>query len=111
MVAQDEEVHEVDHQLTEDDGKLVTRYQHAADVRRCHLADIHRTDGRSQSYTNTADDTVEVEHDEQRVRRTAVVEEQELRVHGAQGRDEEQQTSNDQRLLTSQTRGQKSGEC
>ena len=64
MVAQDEEVHKVDHQLTEDDGELVPRDEHTSYIRRRHLADIHRADGRSQAYSDTADHTIEVEHDE-----------------------------------------------
>ena len=45
VVAEDEEVNEINHQLTEDDGKLVAGDEHASDVGGCYLADIHRADG------------------------------------------------------------------
>ena len=106
VVAQDEEVDEVNHQLTEDDGKLVPRDEHASDVRGSHLADVHRADGRGQTYADTTDDAVDVEHDEQRVGGFAVVEEQELWIHRAEGRDEEEDTCDDERLLTAEVRGE-----
>ena len=65
MVAQNEEVHEIHHQLTEDNGELVPADEHASDVRGCHLTDIHRTDSRGETHTDTTDHTVEVEHDQQ----------------------------------------------
>ena len=92
VVAKDEEVDEVNQQLTEDNGKLVPRNKHTANIRRCNLANIHRADGRSQTYTDTTDDTIDVEHDEQREARSAVLEEQKLRFHASQCRDEEQHT-------------------
>jgi hypothetical protein len=61
ITAKDDEVDEIDHQLAEDNGKLVPRYQHSTDIRRCHLADIHRADSRCQTHANTANDTVNVE--------------------------------------------------
>ena len=106
MVAQDEEVDEINYQLTEDDGELVPRNEHAADVRRSHLADIHRANGRSQTHADTANDTVKVEHNQQRIGGNTMLEEQEFRVHAAQRGDEEQQTGNDERFLTSEIRGQ-----
>ena len=65
MVAEDEEVHEVNHQLTEDNGKLVPRHEHTSYIRGSHLTDIHRADGRGQTYADTTDHTVDVKHDQQ----------------------------------------------
>ena len=110
MVAQDEEVDEVHHQLTKDNGELVPRHEHASDVRGSHLTDIHRTDGRSQSHADTTNHTIDVEHDEQRVGRSTMLEEHKLRLHRSEGGDEEQQTGDDQRLLTSEVRGEQSGD-
>ena len=102
VVAQDEEVNEVHNQLAEDDGKLVPRDQHTSDIGRCYLADIHRADGRRQTYTDASNDTINIEHDEQRIRWHAIVEQQKLWIHGAQRRDKKQKTCNKQRILTSQ---------
>lgn len=65
MIAQYEEIHKIHNQLSEDNSKLVTAHQHTTDVRRSHLTDIHRTDGRGESNTNTAYHTIEIKHDEQ----------------------------------------------
>ena len=110
VVAEDEEVDEVDDELSEDDGKLVPRDEHAADVAGCHLADVHRTDGRGQSDADAANDAIDVEHDEQRIRGHAMLEEQELRLHRAQGGDEEQHTGNDEGALAAQPGGQQSAQ-
>ena len=110
VVTQDEEVDEIDNQLTEDDGKLVPRDKHAPDVRRSHLADIHGTDGGGQAYANAADDAVDIEHDEQRERGHAMLESHKLRIHAAQCGDEEKHTGQKERPLAAQTRGQKAGE-
>ena len=40
-----DEIDEVNHQLTEDDGKLIAAHQHTAHIARSDFADIHRTDG------------------------------------------------------------------
>ena len=102
MLAEDEEVDEVDHQLSEDDGKLVPRHEHASDVRRCHLADIHRADGRCQSYADAADDAVDVEGDEQAEGGMAFLKEEKLGRHAAQGGDEEEDSRQDERPLAAE---------
>ena len=84
MVTQNEEVHEVDHQLTEDNGKLVPADEHSSDIRRCHLTDIHRADSRSQSYADTTDDAIDIEYKEQGVERLTMFKENEFRFHRAQ---------------------------
>ena len=106
VVAQDEEVHEIDDKLAEDNGELVPADQHAPDFRRSYLADVHGADGRRQADADAADDAVEVEHEEQREERFAVLEEQELRLHASQGGNEKQQSRDDERLLSAQPRGQ-----
>ena len=110
VVAEDEEVNEINHQLTEDDGKLVAGDEHASDVGGCYLADIHRADGWCETYADATDDAVDVEHDEQRVAGFSVGEEQELGLHGSQCWDEEEESGNDQRALTSQIGCQEAGE-
>ena len=40
-----------------------------------------------------------------------MLEEQELRLHRSECRDKEQQTCDDERLLTAKVRGKESGEC
>ena len=83
MGTQDKEVDEIDHQLTEDDGKLVPAHQHTADMRGRYLSYIHRTDGGCQSHTYTTDDTVDIEHDKQRERGLALLEKDKLRIHAS----------------------------
>ena len=65
VVAKDEEIDKIHHQLTEDDGKLVPRHEHATDVAGGNLADIHRAYGRSKSHANTTYHTVNIKDDEQ----------------------------------------------
>ena len=62
MRSEDDEVDEIHHELSEDNRKLVPADEHSADIARCHLADIHRTDGRRHSYTEAAKHTVGIEH-------------------------------------------------
>ena len=45
VTAEDDEVDEINDELTEDDGELVPGYQHTTDVGWCDFAYIHRTDG------------------------------------------------------------------
>ena len=65
VVAKDEEVHEIDHQLSKDDGKLVPRHKHTSYLIRRNFTDIHRADGRSQADSDAADDAIDIEHHEQ----------------------------------------------
>ena len=90
MTAQNHEVDEIDHQLAKDDGKLVPGHEHAANLGRSDLADVHGTDGRCQAHTHTTDDAVEIEGHEQVLRRSLPFKEQELGMHTAQRRQEEQ---------------------
>ena len=99
VVAQNEEVHHIDHQLAKDDGKLVPRHQRAADVAWRHLGNIHGADGRSQTHAHATDDTVNVEGDEQRIVGHPMFEEQELRLHRTQGGNEEHDARKDERTL------------
>ena len=65
MVAKDKEVDEINHQLTKDDGKLVPANQHTTDITWGNLTNIHRTNSRSQAYTNTTNNTIKIEDDKQ----------------------------------------------
>ena len=62
----DDEVDEVDHELSEYDSELVPADEHAADAGGSDFADIHGADGGSKAYADTADDTVNVEDNEER---------------------------------------------
>ena len=106
MIAQDEEVNEIDHQLTKDNGKLVPTDKHTTDIGRRHLTDIHRTDGRGKSHADTADHPIYIKGNKQRIGRESVFKKQKLRIHRAEGRDKEEETRNDQRLLAPEVRGQ-----
>lgn len=106
MIPKNEEVDEINHQLTEDDSKLVPADQHTTDVARRNLTDIHRTYSRCQTHTDTANHTIEVEHDEKRKIRFALWQHQRLRTHRSPCRDEEHHTRKDQRTLTSPVRSQ-----
>ena len=65
MRTHNQEVDKVNHQLTEDNGKLVPTNQHTAHITWCDFANIHRTDGRSHSHADTTEHTIEVKHYEQ----------------------------------------------
>ncbi len=105
VIAQDEEVHNIDYQLAGYDGKLVPRHQRAPDVAGSHLGNVHRADGRSQAHPYAADDAVQVEGNEQPERGLARLKEQELRVVSAQRRHHEQDARQEQRLLAPQPGG------
>ena len=66
---------------------------------------------RSKSYADTANDTVDVEHDEQRELRFTIIEEQELRIHRPQSGDEEKDARDDKRLLAAKVCGQETRKC
>ena len=55
-------IDKIDHQLTKDNRKLVPRHKRTAFVRRRNLRNIHRADSRSQSDTDTAEDTIAVKN-------------------------------------------------
>ncbi len=80
MLAKNQEIDEINHQLTEDYGKLVPRHECSTHVARRHLGDIHRTDGRSQTYAYATKHTVGVESPQQRNAGLAVFKEQELGI-------------------------------
>ena len=111
VVAEDEEVDEIDDELAEDDGELVPRDEHAADVGGRHLADVHGADGRGQTYAYAANDAVDVEGDEQREGGHAMGMDEELGRHGAESRDKEEDAGHDERALTAEARGQQAREC
>ena len=92
MTAQNKEVDKVNHQLTEDNGKLIPRHQCSANVARSDFGNVHRTNGGSQPHTYTAQDTVEIESHQKRIGRNAMLKEQEFGVIGTQRRQEEQDT-------------------
>ena len=110
VFTENEEVDKVDNQLTEDNGKLVPGNKHASDIRGCYLTDIHGADGRCQTDTDTADNTIDVEHDEQRKCGSSVLKEQKFWIHATKSRDEEEDTSYDERTLTAEACSQQARE-
>ena len=65
MISHNDEIDKIDHQLTEDDSKLIPTYQHTTYITWCDFSNIHRTNSRSHTYTDTTQDTIEVENDKQ----------------------------------------------
>ena len=110
MAADNEEIHEIHHQLAEDDGELVPGHERPAPVGRRYLGDIHRAEGRCHTHADTAQHTVEVECDQQALRGDTLGEEQELRVVGTQRAEEEEDTCNEQGFLAAQPGRCKTGE-
>ncbi len=110
MFAHDDEVDEVNHQLTEDDSKLVPAYEHSADVAWGNLTDIHRTDSRSHTHTDTTEHTVEIEDNEQGPVGLSLWKNVSLWFHGAPCREEEADTCEDKRTLTTKLAGKQSRE-
>ena len=100
VVAQYQEIDKVNHQLAKDDGELVPAHQHAADIGRGHLANIHGANGRSHTYTDAAQNAIEVEYDEQVPSGYPVREQPSLGIHGAPSGDEETYTGEDKRAFT-----------
>ena len=84
MVSQDDEIDEIDDQLSEDDGKLVPADQFSTHVSRCHFADIHRANSRSKSYAYAAQYSICVEGSEQWSRGVSLFEEKKLGVERTQ---------------------------
>ena len=109
MTAQNKEVDKVNHQLTEDNGKLIPRHQCSANVARSDFGNVHRTNGGSQPHTYTAQDTVEIESHQKRIGRNAMLKEQEFGIIGTQRRQEEQDTCQKERVFTAQSGCKKSG--
>ena len=101
----DQVVDEVDDQHAEDDGELVARDERAADAGGRDLGDVHRADSRGQTDADAAQDAVEVEDDEQRLRRFAVGQDAALGAPRAEGRDEEHDRCGDERTFAAQMRG------
>ena len=104
MIAQDNEIYEIHNQLTEDNRKLVPRNQSTADIRRSNLSNIHRTYSRCQTHTYTSEHTIEIESPEQRVCRCSMFKNQKLRIIRTESREEEKNTGNHKRLLSSEVR-------
>ena len=102
MIAQDEEVYEIHHQLTEDDSKLIPRHQCTTHLRRCNLSNIHRADSRCQTYTDTTQYTIEIECYEQAIRWLSMFEEQKFRIVRTECRQEKQDTRHDKRSFSAQ---------
>ena len=65
MISHNDEIDKIDHQLTEDDSKLIPTYQHATYITWCDFSNIHRTNSRSHTNTNATQDTIEVENNKQ----------------------------------------------
>ena len=65
MVAHDQVIHKVHYQHTEDDGKLVTRYKRSTNIGRGYFSNIHRADCRSQSYSDTTQNTIQIKSNQQ----------------------------------------------
>lgn len=82
MVAHNQEIHEVYYQHTEDDSKLVTRYKRSTNIRRSNFSNIHRTDCRSQSNTDTAQNTIQIKSNQQIHVRLSIFEKQDFRIIG-----------------------------
>ena len=100
VLAEDDEIDEVDHELAEDDGKLVPRDERSAYVRRRHLGNVHGADGRGKAHAHASDDAVDVERHEQFEVWHAMLEYQELGLHRPQGRYEKHHARKEQRLLS-----------
>ena len=100
MTAQNHEVDEINHQLAKDNGKLIPRHEHAANLGGSNLTDVHGADSRCQTHAHTADNAVEVEGHEQFLGCSLPFKEQELGTHAAQRRQEEQDASKHQRTFT-----------
>lgn len=110
VVAEDEVVDEVDDELSEDDGELVPADEHAADAGGSDLADIHRADGGGEAHTDTADDAVDVEDDEEGHRGLTLGEDHGLGAHRSPGADEEEDACEDEGALTAEARGEHTAE-
>ena len=65
MISHNDEIDKIDHQLAEDDSKLIPTYQHATYITWCDFSNIHRTNSRSHTNTNATQDTIDVENNKQ----------------------------------------------
>ena len=109
MALDNEVIHEIHHQLAENNGKLVPGDQASAFAGRGDFGDVHGTDGRSQAYAHAAQDAVAVKRYQQALAGNALLEEEEFRIVGAQGAQQEQYTCYKQRFLTAEAMGQPAG--
>ena len=110
MGAENDEINEINHELAEDDGKLVPAHKHAADVARGHLTDVHGADGGGHAHAYAAQHTIEIEHDEQIPRGTAGRQQPTLGKHRAPSRNEKAHAGENQRAFAAQPTGKNSGE-
>ena len=109
MAANDEEVDEIHHQLTENDGKLVPGNQASPFAGRCNFGNVHRADGRCQSHAKASQDTVSVERDQQTRGRDAFLKEQEFRIPGTQCAQQEEDAGNEKGAFPAKGNGQAAG--
>ena len=109
MVPENHEVHEVHHELAEDDGELVPGYQGTALVSRSDLGNVHRADGGSHTHAYAAEHPVEVEGNPELERRLSLGEEEKFRIIGARSAEEETDTCNEEALLAAEPAGHESG--
>ena len=65
MISHNDEIDKIDHQLTEDDSKLIPTNQHTTYITWCDFSNIHRTNSRSHTNTNATQDTIDVENNKQ----------------------------------------------
>ena len=110
MGTEDDEVYEIYHKLSEDDGKLVPAYKHAADVAWGNLADIHRTDGRCHTHSDTSENAVEVEYDKKRPGGLALSHDVGLWFHRTPCGEEEAYSREYQGTLATEFAGEQTGE-
>ena len=88
MVTHNQIVHKVHNQHTKDNGKLVTGNQCSANIGWSYFGNVHRTYGRCQSYSDTSQNTIQIECYQQIHIRFSVFEEKNFRIIRAECREE-----------------------
>lgn len=94
-------IDKIDHQHTEDDGKLIPRHQSAPLFGRSHLGDIHRRQHRGQTDPDSSDDPIYDKTNNEFMRLSG--RETHLRIGRSNRRQNEQHRSDHQAPFTSQT--------
>ena len=88
MVTHNQIVHKVHNQHTKDNGKLIARNKGSTNIGRSNFSNIHRTYRRSQSYSDTSQNTIQIECYQQIHIRFSVFEEKNFRIIRAECREE-----------------------
>ena len=96
-------VYKVHHQHTENDGKLVETDQASAYLGGRHLSNVYRANGRGQTYTNSANQTIEIKGQQQAHGGLTFGEEKELGHPRSQSGKKKEDTREDQGTLSSDT--------